>query len=303
MHLWKYESQGSSWNAYRGPDAAIVVPLKATWSGRQGETAEYLGAEVRAELVPLTVLWRPFYQPVPPQLAATNGTGHVNLSVVLPWNREFVRMIEEKRAGRGDMELRLSIDTHYRLVVPTGQTIGEFGGYLSTQPLSSQTCDVRIPVSRESWLRTLQSMGLGAFEVFEVEVRHAPKYPPYEDAIRTLRDADKAFRLGDWEATAQKCRKTCETAFVMHGGTENDAEEDLRKGAAALMERLFEGRPEDPRRAILDTHFKTIAGLRNMAVHGKQPRFQVGREDAELVLTTTIALFRYIGQLLSRASE
>lgn len=305
MTIWKYEWD-PTWpiSAHRGPEGAFEVGLMATWSDVEGQAAEYLGTElIQAELSPLGKTWRPAYQPAPPCLVAANGGGKAEARIRLPWDREFIREVEDARAGkRGDLELKLNIKAHYRLVHQVPEMIGEYRGYMATNPLGDQPQYLRIPVSREHWLRLLQSMGLGTFEVFEVDVRHAPSYPPFKDAVRLLKEAEAAFRGGDWDTTVVRCRKASETAFAMSGGPESDAT-DMKGGLEVLRARLFPTAAKDPRGEVLDKFFRAIADLRHLGAHAKEPRVFVHREDAELALTTTIALFRYIGQRFDRASS
>lgn len=62
---------------------------------------------------------------------------------------------------------------------------------------------------------------------------------------------------------------------------------------------LFPNASAYPRRRTLDTFFDAAAEL--FGAHAKDPRMFVHHEDAELALTTTVALFRRIGQRFDRA--
>ena len=163
----------------------------------------------------------------------------------------------------------------------------------------SEGVNVKFEATQEQWLTVLKNIGWGEFTVFEVPVRFHRQPPGMETAFSNLNKAHEQFRLGYWDATVIECRRACEAA-----ARSVCPEGDARKAFAVLLQYLFPDSHDEKKREALDKMLLSLSQLRHEAAHGGgNPFMQIHRGDAELNLTVTTSIFRYIGEVLARREQ
>lgn len=300
MHQWDYTWNSTQLTVVGSPRREFIVNLSGSIQAADGMVAEHHGVQVDAQIEDYAIRWGHWFEPCHPHFVGANGAGSVHVPVRLPWDATFIRLVEEARAKRpGDFVITLRLTTRYRLALPQEARLP--GGQLVcaySNPLSSGQSVVRILMSRDAWLRVLTQIGWDEFEVFEVPVRSIIEHEPFKSGLELLRAAQQAFRAGDWQGAVLNSRKACEAAMAIHAGSAELPETDIKKAAEVLSANLFPDPQDQPRRDLLDTLLKAVVPIRHATAHGRDPRFRVRREDAELALGVVIHVFRYMGETL-----
>lgn len=104
--------------------------------------------------------------------------------------------LERLEAQRDGQDLALWLELWPRLEHP--------GGYLS-----ASMSGFRVDVPRGDWLRFLEAVGYGRFELLELRVPEGSEEPAHR-AIDGIREAQRRLWAGDHESALTECRKAIE---------------------------------------------------------------------------------------------
>src|SRR5690606_36392442 len=111
-----------------------------------------------------------------------------------------------------------------------------------------------------------------------------------EQALKSLREAEHAFRGGDWDGTLTKFRGAFEAVATAAGQSGHTG-----AGFKALWAALRPEQIDEAKRKALDELVDGLNDLQQLGRHKKFPFTPVDRCDALLALRMSLALFEYIG--------
>ena len=215
----------------------------------------------------------------------------------LPIDDRRIRAIEERRKGGGPVIFKVK-----------GRVTAREASYVTVSAEGNGTRRIRdlgdlheeyferdVVLQRDEWLGVLKALRWGEFAVFEIPLPPVAKAEVLKAGLEVLRNAHEAYLLGNWSSAATEARKALEVA----AGVSVDANSQDRGSAfVKLLDRVLPDQT-DPRREALKQIMQGVSTLRNKGAHGAID-FQLEREDAELALLTTTALFRHLAGLLQR---
>jgi hypothetical protein len=198
-----------------------------------------------------------------------------------------IQFVEEIR-GAGDLSFQLELQYQWHESVR---------GDGETYVLGAINWDNRVaqsqPIARSRWLQLLAEMKWSEIDVFEVRTASFSHFEDLPTAASRLRHAESALRNGDWNGVLAHCRAALEGAAKAQ--TRSD---DLRKGFELLFSAAV---PEhSQKRAVLDDFVKALSAYAHFGRHESFPALQITRSEAELVYTTTLSLFSFLGRRLSK---
>jgi len=217
------------------------------------------------------------------------------LALRVPLDARTVSFIERIRQGSGPLQFAVSVTFFYHRLVPTSDSTQSSPPYvlgLSETAQAQATCTVQ----RDEWLEVLKTIGWQEYEVFEIPTAPLRRVERFTRALDLLEQAVAAFRAGEYDGCVVHARRALEAAAATTG------EGDTGQGFAQLWRDVLPGGVDEPKRQALNRFAVGIRELRNPAAHGGNLHFQLRRSDAQLALTVTIALFRYLGEELERTS-
>lgn len=300
---WEVKLNGSV-GARPLPVRSLEIPLILRWNGNGSVEVQSLE------------WWSQFPNypglDTPPTLVAVapqqldGGTAAADADVLLRSiiGGPFIQQLEERRNGGGPVTMKLWLNIHHRML-----TVLEFPGPPRPGTNARETVSVRmlshplrkqiqfdIVLQRDEWLRILADLHWDEFEVFEVAVHRMRRIEGFQKALGHLRQAQVAFRQGQWSVTVVEARKACEAAALE---VQADAAKEPRAAFEKLMTHILPADADKPKRDAMSLFMLGLGQLRHPGAHGSFET-QIERADAELALTVAVSLFRYIGDVTAR---
>lgn len=197
-----------------------------------------------------------------------------------------IRLVEDSRAS-GDVGFQLELRYQWQDAELTADSC----------VLGAICADERVaqgaPIARSRWLALLAEMEWSEIEVFELQTwpyRHFEKLPA---AVPRLRQAEAAYRNGDWNGVLGHCRAALEAAAKAEARSD-----DVKKGFELLFGKVL---PEHQEKRIAANSFVTaLTSYAHLGRHERFPALQITRSEAEFIYTSTLALFSFLGRRLSK---
>jgi hypothetical protein len=279
-----------------GPDRALIIKGSLRWLG--AEPAFLIAVEG-------TLLFRDqvLTEVIRPRQVNWHGENYAFLrsgiepaaEFVAPLSPEAIHFVEDQR---GDTDPHMKLELRYQwqevLFRPNAepdasdeQPIIAYGGRVFWNGT-----EIFVPIARSDWLQHLGAMGWSETEVFEVSVLPLREDPNLAEALRLIRDARTALRLGDYKGVLVKCREALESA------ARYESQGDTQKGFELLLARAF---PEhEGKRKTLDPLIRALSEYAHtLGRHAQYPALHVRREEAKFAYTTTVGLFSLMSGRLS----
>jgi hypothetical protein len=215
--------------------------------------------------------------------------------LAIPMSAEAIRCIEQHRQ-QSDISLRLMLRYRWQEAFPRQRPkeVAEGQpeeGYLTGAVLWTQV-EHSVTIAHSDWLRYLEQMQWGQTELFEVAALPLREDPNLSEALRLLRDAETAFRAGDWKGVLAKCREAFESAAKYEAQSSN-----LPLGYTKLLERAFPD--EESKRTRLNSLIQGLSEYAHLGRHASFPALHIGREEAEFILTAALGLFSMISRRMA----
>jgi hypothetical protein len=148
-------------------------------------------------------------------------------------------------------------------------------------------------IARSRWLQLLGEMQWTEIEVFELRTTPFTHFEHLATATARMRDAEAAFRNGDWNGVLFHCRAALEGAAKSQARSDN-----LKQGFDLLFASAVPEHSE--KRKVLDAFVTDLSDYAHFGRHEKFPALQITRSEAEFVYTTTLGLFSFLGRRLSK---
>jgi len=297
---WEVKLNGSV-GARPLPVRSLEIPLTLTWKGNG--SVEVLALEWWGNFPNFPGLDTPPTLVVVAPEQLDGGTASSEVSVLLRTiiDGRFIQQLEDRRNGGGPVAIKLWLNIHYRALTvlevprppPPGGNARETLSLRSlSHPLRKQV-QFEIVLQRDEWLALLANLHWDEFQVFEVAVRAMRKVEGFQKALGHLRQAQVAFRQGQWSATVVEARRAFEAAALeVHAGAATDPRAAFEK----LMTHILPAESDKPKREAMKHFMLGLGQLRHPGAHGTFET-QIERADAELALTIAVSLFRYIGEV------
>jgi hypothetical protein len=214
-------------------------------------------------------------------------------TLIAPLSLEALRFLEEQRQGR-DVTLQLALRARWQEALDPARegAIADRPVYVGG-PVSWETSVVGIQIPRSEWLKRLSELRWSETELFEVAALPFREDEKLAESYRFLREAEAALRQTDYNSVLCKCFQAIEAAqqYALQG--------DTRKGFELLLALAFP-MPEEKGEAISGI----LRRLREYAVLGRPPEyptFHISREEAEFILTCTLAIFSLISRRVAKS--
>jgi hypothetical protein len=228
-------------------------------------------------------------------------------SSITPWDRYIalripldavrVSFIERIRQGGGPLSFSVYVKFFYHRLIAASQLVSESQASPLYMLGSSETQQAQAicTVQRDEWLEVLKIIGWQEFEIFEIPTVPLLRHERFIKALDLLNKAKEAFRAGEYDTCIVRARSALEAAAATTG------EDGNKQAFTQLWKQVLPSDTDEPKRLTLDFFANGVGKLRHPVAHG-DIHFQLRRSDAELVLTVTVSLLRYIGEELERTS-
>lgn len=202
--------------------------------------------------------------------------------------------LEEVERGRGDNDVKLTFEFTSTVVLAIPQPIeGDEPVYVGGRPFwNTAWSPDNVFVPRSDWLRHLKEFGHGEVELFELPVAALRGDPPFQAAVGHLRDAEAAFRSGQYDTTLFKCRKAVES-MARHAATG-----DLKNGFELALIEAFG--TDATRIKVFDRVLLALSEMDHvLGRHEQYPPVTVTRQEAEFALSAHVRLLSMLGGLIA----
>jgi hypothetical protein len=232
-------------------------------------------------------IWPPYcYQPTYPSKISKSGR---SFPYRVPFTREMVQAIENRRAGKGPLDFDLQVSVRYHQL-RTVQLTNSNGG-VAMVPFESEVAgeSIRWIVQRDPWNEFLKRLGWQESEIYEIKAGLVANDPNLAEALGVLRSAEAVVRSGgDSAVVLGKCYEAFETAakYAVQGN-------DKKQGFAALLERAFG--PDVEKSAQIDKVISALNGFAQFGRHSEYPRRHISPAEARFALKATLAVFELLG--------
>ncbi len=151
-----------------------------------------------------------------------------------------------------------------------------------------QTWPTRITIPRDKWIKILEGIGYGDFEIVEITRGEIDK-ELYSRAISHLKEAEDRLNHGDYDGCLVDCRKAIE---AMVKATPKGEGKQVEAFKAVLVEQLGANRAE-----YLTGIISRVKEWTNVAAHSQGQPVEYTRSEAVFILNSTINLLHLIGGL------
>jgi|GEM_PF-2827244 len=191
---------------------------------------------------------------------------------------------------KSDDFLRL-VDRSYQ-----GDVVFEFRtrSLLSGITHEGKTEQGRLTIPRSEWLDLINKAGMDRFELIaiRVPVQSSHLHKPFADALSKIREAERQYNRGDWNAAGSSCRSAWRTIL------------STTPSGVKTVDHLLAPIVGDPRRkAFAEELIKGLTAILNQAVHlegdpktGKPPA-DLTPEDALLCIHWYATVIGYFSSL------
>jgi hypothetical protein len=214
-------------------------------------------------------------------------------TLIAPLSTEALRFIEDRRQGR-DVALQLTLRARWQEALDPARdgAVADRPVYVGG-PVSWETSAVTIQIPQSEWLKRLSELRWSETELFEVAAHPFRDDEKLAESYQFLREAETALRQTDYNGVLCKCFQGIEAAqqYALQG--------DTRKGFELLLALAFP-MPEEKGEAISGI----LRRLREYAVLGRPaeyPTFHISREEAEFMLTCTLAIFSLLSRRVAKS--
>lgn len=295
---WTVRENGSPGLIVSGRTLSLSLSFK--WSGR--EVIETAAVETWIDCMGISCFWPPQRSPLGPQQLTAGGFDEMSQQFPMVIDSRGLAEIERRRAGTGKVVLRCHFNVMWRPVteIPLQTQDGRVVTLRSLEQAQVRSVERDIVVERDQWLAILKALSWGETEVFEIPHVELLQVDRLKLAMRHLRAAEEALRLGHYPSAVTEARKAVEVA----AGVEGNMDASMRKKALeGLAADAFPNGEDDPRRLTLSDLMKSLVHLRNEGGAHGSIRFQVERADAELSLRLALSLFSYLAQHLQYSAS
>lgn len=185
-----------------------------------------------------------------------------------------LEIIEEERRG-GDLWLMMKVNVLYFDVKDQ-----PFHTIIHSENITIKSTgtsyDLQVPQSE--WVKMLEQMGYRRFRMMEIPIPKSPEGTVIDSALRHLDEAKKSFHEGDYDDVLSNCRK---------------AVEEIEKARIDLNVVLDQSESKAEKVEGIERKIKDFLNLGAHAIEAK-----IDRRDAEMALSFTISLTRYIAKKL-----
>lgn len=279
-------------NAFSGyPPPAQCGDLKMR-VGYVGEPIELsaISFSIRLDQAPALV-WPERLQVIHPYVSSNQHWDYY-FPLRVPLDSVTVAFIERIRQNSGPLQFTLLVNFLYHRLIHIPQpsdgstAVPQYMLGVSDTKHAQGICTVQ----RDEWLEVLKTIGWQEYEVFEVPAGPLRRVERFAKALDLLDQATKAFRSGEYDACIMHARRAIETTVKIDG----------KLNFTRFWDSVFPNAIDKPKRDALEHFSRGIGDMRNPAAHGNDPQPQLRRSDAQLTLTITIALLRYLGEELGR---
>lgn len=218
------------------------------------------------------------------------GSLEVNLS------KEAIHYIEEFRK-EGDIQFHFNIIYRWQKILNENQITPEnmSNGNVLVGPTQWHETQTHYTIARSGWIQLLKQLRYSEIELFEIQKSAIIEKEIWDESMRLFKDAENTFRHGDFEGTLAKCRQS------MEGLAKHYSPDDVKAGYALLLEKVFPNNKEkqEPINALITG----ISNFAHLGRHANNPPVKISKEDAEFVLISTLNLFSFFSQRLSKNSK
>lgn len=295
---WKLDHQSALAGASI-PHFILFQQVGFEW--REDEEIEIYSAEYWARMPDMSsISWTGSRLAIGPKILR-RGTS-ATFYVTLPISSQFLRRVEDWRAGRGiDVRIDVTINLHFRPVRYAQLGLGAGQSPVIVRDLlepQSDQVQVSLCANRDQWIGILKAIGWSDYLSFEVPVLALKRHEKLAKGLERIDKAQKALLDGHWDACVMECRKAIEASASTVSG-----DSDRKKKFEALVQEVLPKPHDKAKAATLSGLMVSLKELRDEAAHGGNLSAQVEREDAELALTVALAVFRYIGEALARQEQ
>jgi len=189
-----------------------------------------------------------------------------------------LEIIEEERRG-GDLWLHMRVHVLYFDVKPQ-----PFDKILHGEDITIITADgsSELQVPQSEWVKMLEQMGYRRFRMMEIPIPKPPEGTVIDYALKHLDEAKKSFDEGDYDDVLSNCRKAVE-----------EIEKAISEGRINLNVVLDQSESKAEKVEGIEKKVKDFLNLGAHAIEAK-----IDRRDAEMALSFTISLMRYIAKKL-----
>jgi len=189
-----------------------------------------------------------------------------------------LEIIEEERRG-GDLWLNMKAHVLYFDVKPQ-----PFDKILHGEDITITTAngssDLQVPQSE--WVKMLAQLGYRRFRMMEIPIPKPPGGTVIDSALNHLDEAKKSFDEGDYDDVLSNCRKAVE-----------EIEKAISEGRINLNVVLDQSESKAEKVEGIE---KKVKDFLNLGAHATEAK--IDRRDAEMALSFTISLTRYIAKKL-----
>lgn len=189
-----------------------------------------------------------------------------------------LEIIEEERKG-SDLWLKMNVHVLYFDVKNQPFHTIIHGDDITIRSTDG-SYDLRVPQSE--WVKMLEQMGYRRFRMMEIPVPKPPLGTVIDSALAHIDEAKKSFDEGDYDDVLSNCRKAVE-----------EIEKAIREDKINLNVVLDQSASKVEKLKGIE---KKIKDFLNLGVHAIEAK--IDRRDAEMALSSTISLTRYIAKKL-----
>ncbi len=199
--------------------------------------------------------------------------------------------------SRGDADVRISFDltSMVTIAVPFKTVNGE-QTYVAGAPLWNVAWSPDKSLARSDWLKWLKDVGFGDIELIELPVDGLRGDPPFEAALVHIRDAESAFRTGQYDTVLFQCRKAIE-AMAQHA-----ANGHTKKGFELVLAEAFGD--DAARVGSFNGVIRALSELdHTLGRHAQYPPISVTRQEAEFALSAHARLLGLLSATIAARRE
>lgn len=258
---------------------------------------QYVGGPIELSAISFSIrldqtpVWPERHQVIQPYVSSSQHWDYYFLLRV-PLDSVTVAFIERIRQNSGPLNFTVSVNFLYHRLIPASQpndssaAVPQYMLGVGETKHAQAVCTVQ----RDEWLELLKTIGWQEYEVFEVPTGPLRRVERFANALDLLDQATKAFRSGDYDACVVHTRRAVETAVT----------DNTKKAYEQFWCDVCPDEVDKPKRDALNHFALGIVELRHLAAHASS---KLRRSDAQLALTITIAVFRYLGEEWARTHD